>query len=561
MSLLLDTTLRISLIVLIALSAAVALRRRSAALRHWVLATGIACAAVLPVFQGALPSWHIDTGGYRGAAPADEQSSGIASAFVVRSGAASESQAPTAPSAERQSLLPISMVLLVVWVAGALFYSASLLAGLARLARFASAARRVEAGRLAEIAAEVRRALNVQRSVTLLQGTDRTLLVTWGAARPKVLLPSDAAEWPDERARVVLQHEFAHIARGDWLAQMLAEALRAVYWFNPLLWIACRRLRHESERACDDSVLSAGFEPANYASHLLELACNAAGRRTRPALAMARPSSLEGRVSAMLNARTTRSPLKRAARLATLVAFAAVTVPIATAQARGWTFGGTVVDQTSRQVPDAKLVLTNESTGEKHETVTGPTGHFELPGLPSGEYRLEVQRPGFKTFVETVSVSDKDLSRNIHLQIGSVQETVTVTGPAATAQAEPDSQRGREQSRRRAQEMRERAARECSGGATAGGVGGEILPPVKLAHTRPEYPETLKAAGIDGVVILDALIGLDGTVREVTAVSSPHIGLERAAMDAVQRWQFSTTYLNCVPVEVPMRVTFKFVAP
>src|SRR5206468_3458320 len=78
--------------------------------------------------------------------------------------------------------------------------------------------------------------------------------------------------WTDERARIVLSHEIAHIRRGDWLAQMLGEVLRAIHWFNPLVWIVCRRLRQESEHACDDAVLGSGVAAADYASHLLDLA-------------------------------------------------------------------------------------------------------------------------------------------------------------------------------------------------------------------------------------------------------------------------------------------------
>ena len=56
----------------------------------------------------------------------------------------------------------------------------------------------------------------------------------------------------------MLSHELAHIYRGDWIVQLCAELLRAAYWFNPLLWLACRRLRLESEHACDDEVMSRG---------------------------------------------------------------------------------------------------------------------------------------------------------------------------------------------------------------------------------------------------------------------------------------------------------------
>ena len=139
--------------------------------------------------------------------------------------------------------------------------------------------------------------------MTLLQSTHPSLLVTWGLARPKVILPAAADAWTDARARVVLSHELAHIRRGDWIVQLSAELLRAFYWFNPLLWIACRRLRLESEHACDDEVMSRGVEGTDYATHLIELARALNQRRHMwfPAPAMARPSSLERRVRAMLN--------------------------------------------------------------------------------------------------------------------------------------------------------------------------------------------------------------------------------------------------------------------
>ena len=56
-----------------------------------------------------------------------------------------------------------------------------------------------------------------------------------------VVIPATAATWPAERVRAVLSHELAHVRRRDWSIQVLAEPFRCVYWFNPLVWIACRR--------------------------------------------------------------------------------------------------------------------------------------------------------------------------------------------------------------------------------------------------------------------------------------------------------------------------------
>ena len=75
---------------------------------------------------------------------------------------------------------------------------------------------------------------------------------------------------------------------------------------------------------------------------------------------------------------------------------------------------------------------------------------------------------------------------------------------------------------------------------------------------KPIYPE---GSSISGVVTMDAVIGTDGTVREVRVVSSPHPALDRAAADAVRQWEFTPTMLNCTPIDVRMTVTASFVAP
>ena len=59
MSFLLDSTLKVSLIILVALGATILLRRRSAAVRHWVLAVAIGCAVATPLLSMMMPAWHL----------------------------------------------------------------------------------------------------------------------------------------------------------------------------------------------------------------------------------------------------------------------------------------------------------------------------------------------------------------------------------------------------------------------------------------------------------------------------------------------------------------------
>src|SRR6185503_11269680 len=113
--------------------------------------------------------------------------------------------------------------------------------------------------------------------------------------------------------------------------QLAAEALRAIHWFNPFVWITCRRLREESELACDDAVLRRGLEPVDYASHLLAVARQLVvdGRTWASAPAVADPSTLERRIAAMLNGSRTHAMLTRANGAVTLLAMFALTIPVA----------------------------------------------------------------------------------------------------------------------------------------------------------------------------------------------------------------------------------------
>jgi protein TonB len=88
-------------------------------------------------------------------------------------------------------------------------------------------------------------------------------------------------------------------------------------------------------------------------------------------------------------------------------------------------------------------------------------------------------------------------------------------------------------------------------------VGGVVRPPQKVHHVAPVYPAIAQAARVSGVVILEALIAEDGSVRDVKVLRSVPL-LHTSAMEAVRQWRFTPTLLNGVPVQVIMTVTVTF---
>jgi hypothetical protein len=96
------------------------------------------------------------------------------------------------------------------------------------------------------------------------------------------------------------------------MAHALSQVVCAFYWLNPLVWVAARQLRLESENACDDAVIGSGTKASAYAGHLLEIARNfSLASEPRGALMIARPSQLESRLRSILSPDRRRCPGER----------------------------------------------------------------------------------------------------------------------------------------------------------------------------------------------------------------------------------------------------------
>jgi hypothetical protein len=384
----------------------------------------------------------------------------------------------------------------------------------------------------------------------LLQSDRTTLLATWGFVRPKVVIPSDARYWDEDRVRIVLAHELAHIRRGDWLVQLMAEVLRSVYWFNPVVWISCWRLRLESEQACDDAVLEMGVEGGAYATELIDLARAFKSRQMfLPAAAIARSSSLERRVRAMLNVRLNREPITRRMSIAAAVLLAAITVFVAgfgvSAQSFS-TVSGTLVDQFTRGLSGATVTLANPQQQSKYEIKSDANGRYEFVGVPPGSYVLTVEQMGFAAVKrEGLVLTGQPFQQNVTMQVGSLQETITVTDAPEGPRSIPLV----------------RTAPNFKPAACTVTAGGNIRPPSKIKDVRPVYPSGVKP----GVVQLEAVIGQDGRVSTLDVVGDSRGEqadpvLADAAATAVRQWEFTQTLLDCQPIDVRMKVHVSFVA-
>lgn len=88
-------------------------------------------------------------------------------------------------------------------------------------------------------------------------------------------------------------------------------------------------------------------------------------------------------------------------------------------------------------------------------------------------------------------------------------------------------------------------------------AGGGIKLPTRIKDVPPVYPEIARKARVQGVVILEAIIGVDGKVQQARVLRSVPL-LDQAALNAVQSWEYTPTLLSARPVPIIMTVTVQF---
>jgi beta-lactamase regulating signal transducer with metallopeptidase domain len=341
-------------------------RSASAASRHLVWTIGVTAALALPIISGVIQRANVPRieiaawpDALREAAPLDlpvamtnvnsassdnspefsfdgEESSESPSSISFSVGT-NDAPAEETPAAVVAAAVPptqkrdIQRDLLFIWIAGMAACFLPLLVAFARVRAVVRNAREVKEGRWHDLVASTPAIAHMNGSVRVLESDRTTMPMTWGIKRPTLLVPSHGSEWPDWKCRDILLHELAHVERRDCTTQLLAHVACAVYWFNPLMWVAAHRMRVERELACDDRVLSAGSRASDYAANLLDVARSLRSPSfTSPsAIAMARPSQLSGRLLAVLDTGRNRRSVTRRIAAATCFTAAAIVLPLA----------------------------------------------------------------------------------------------------------------------------------------------------------------------------------------------------------------------------------------
>jgi beta-lactamase regulating signal transducer with metallopeptidase domain len=409
---LIELTVKSSLVLAAALVAVALMRHRSAATRHIVLASAFVTTLALPAIVVVGPHWRVPS------LPRFTKTSGPSLSDSVDLGRRLTSSGGSRLQALQDRLGASNLrsrwraddwvlVLTIIWLVGVAIHAIRLCAGIASAIRLARDAETLTDADWNDSLRSIANSVTSTHRVALRKSAQASVPLAWRLGRTcTLILPLAAERWEADTRRAVLLHECGHLDRHDCAIRALATLTCGLWWFNPLAYLALRRLRSEQERACDDVVLAAGMAPVDYARQLLEMARrSAANLRPTVIVAMVHRSELEDRMFAIVDGSRRRGPLSpRHGRVAISVVVALVaafgTLRLSAARTQSFTpgvmslhgagLGGPAyewrreVDEETRQRVASALEAAANRDGDEHVRAVADHALQTIRDLPVG---------------------------------------------------------------------------------------------------------------------------------------------------------------------------------
>jgi beta-lactamase regulating signal transducer with metallopeptidase domain len=249
----------------------------SAAQRSWLAHAGLGALLLLPLVATLMPALEIETGLLGTEARLDRVSPAAAAPAAHIAHSIGDTATVAAADPVNNTLAQIDWALLLYLVPAALLLGVTLVA-LVRLFALRSRAQVMTNPAWLSALAHAQARMNFKNGTALLVSDALPSPVSWGLARPVILLNQGALDATDE-AEAIIAHELAHVTSMDWAKLLLGRVVTALYWFNPLVWLLVRDAHQLREEAADDAVLAADVAGPDYAALLVHTArhdCRAA---------------------------------------------------------------------------------------------------------------------------------------------------------------------------------------------------------------------------------------------------------------------------------------------
>jgi TonB family protein len=439
----------------------------------------------------------------------------------------------------------------------------------------------------------------VDRAVRLLHSARVQVPTVIGWLRPVVLIPASCLSgFSSEQVEAILCHELAHVRRHDYLVSIFQSVAEALLFYHPAVWWVSKQVRRERECCCDAIAVANGGDALAYAkalSHLEER------RASFPEFVLgANGGVLKMRIRRLLGcAEDAPSQVTALTLLAVVLAMLGFYVaavaevqaqPQTNVPANGLRFAGTARQEVGTEAPKSAASVTVPHAADpvrkpqaevsRHAPSMNsaiamveppPTAPEDAPASrPAGPIRVSAGvmagalatrvNPVYPPEAKTQGIQGTVVLHALISKEGQVESLQVISGPPALTASAIDAVRQWQYKPYLLNGEPTEVESTININYTLGGanvVAPGVMQGNLISQVRPVYPLDAKAARIQGVVTLRAVVSKQGDVKSLVVVSGPP-ELTTSALDAVKQWKYKPYLLNGQPTEVETTINVNY---
>ena len=559
--------------------------------RHTVWVAALFLALFLPVFSSAT-NFTSSPPVATAAAPETADVPVVMTRISSLSGEeieSAESKAPAAPIAattpERNLLAPLRVkpglaaTLVAIYLLLVLYALLRFVRAWRQTRKIVRAAFAVELPAAAQSVIETCGRVIATRRVRVLSSSTIPVPITLGVFRPVIILPQSLLDEIDENLLIsAVGHELVHIARRDYLMNLIYEFVYLPVWFHPAAWLIRRRIRQTRELCCDERVTSKLLRPDIYARSLVRM-IGTSSLTTRMAadttIGIVESDNLEGRIMFLLKSRNLTGRRKN---ILVLIASLLLAVPCIAATPFALSF----------EINQPELSVYGQSR-EQDERLKQEQARAEVRARVQN--LKEDERAATSSARAEIELRLREVQRSLEEHERLLQQNQQLD-PKARAEAAArlkEVQQNLEQHKRLLQEYQQQ---EGSKAGEAYKRLAELLTkyqesthlrdaqkyleaqrlleqqyreaapqtrrPRVIHRVEPVYPADARDKNIKGSVVLTMVVDRDGKPQDVKISRALYPSMDQAALEAARQMRFEPALKDGEPVSETLLVEFYF---
>lgn len=177
-------------------------------------------------------------------------------------------QKVSTPVAEKKASIGGSQVTYYIWLLGMCLTGTYFLYGYIRVGQKIKKLESVEDKAILQLFEDCKKQVSPKKEIEYIRLVNWDTSMIYGIRKPTIAVPRQCEA---EGLKIILLHELTHYRYKDHWMNMVQLIVLSLHWFNPLVWLAIRKMKEDMECACDERVIHLGVSKKSYAETLLNM--------------------------------------------------------------------------------------------------------------------------------------------------------------------------------------------------------------------------------------------------------------------------------------------------